>query len=175
MIRARKTRTQFIFLGAAHDARDGCGKTFPICLLGLELPATASRQAVKTGALIVLGNAPLGCDPTLLDKPVQRRVERAFFYRELLVGELLNPFRDSVTVHLAMHQRLQDQHVEGALKELGVRCPHQFDAVRVQRRVKHTTKRAAGASSIQACNARGLRQQRAGFIRHAALNNRVNI
>src|SRR5207247_9280858 len=43
--------------------------------------------------------------------------ERALFHAQDFIGALLDEFRDGIAVHGAACERLEDQHVQGALEE----------------------------------------------------------
>jgi hypothetical protein len=50
---------------------------------------------------------------------VQRGIERTLLDLERVVAELLQALDDAVTVHRAARKRLEHEHVERALQELG--------------------------------------------------------
>src|SRR5262249_48149953 len=68
--------------------------------------------------LIRLAHGPLGLQPAALLEAMQRRVERAGFDFEEVVGLRADRLADAMAVLRSPQQRPQDEHVEGALEEL---------------------------------------------------------
>src|SRR6059058_1382655 len=121
--RARTTRQPFISR-APHHAGDRSRETDPVRLLQFKLLPPLPGQAIETRALIVIRNAPFVFNPALQDKALQRRVKRAFLDCENVSRELLNALGYPVPVHLAVHQRLQNQHIESALQQFCICGAH---------------------------------------------------
>src|SRR5947199_4688763 len=71
----RRRRSHFMppSSGRTHHARDGGDEALPARALGGELLLPGRRQPVVPRALLVLGQPPLGRDPTLLPQAVERR------------------------------------------------------------------------------------------------------
>jgi len=59
---------------------------------------TGRREAVKLGAAVVLGRAPLGDDQPALLEAVQGGVQRSLFHLQRVVGALLDPARGAVAL-----------------------------------------------------------------------------
>src|SRR5262245_55344822 len=67
------------------------------------------------------GNAPFGDDVVIYRQPLQRGVERAFTDFQRVIGNLLNVLGDSVSVVCATAERLENQHLQSAGQEVGLR------------------------------------------------------
>jgi hypothetical protein len=67
----------------------------------------------------MLAGTPVGADPALPQHPLEGGIERALLDPEHVAGELIDPLADAPTVHRLEGQRLQDQQLEGAGKQIG--------------------------------------------------------
>ena len=68
----------------------------PVLGFALKLLAAGAGHAVEAGAAIVLGGAPLGCDPLQLFEPQQRWIEGALVELQRAVGDLQQALGDPV-------------------------------------------------------------------------------
>src|SRR4051812_7438945 len=91
----------------------------PVMNVGLPLLLSRLRNAVISGPPVILRGAP-GCgDPSSLLQPNQRRIDRSLVQQHSVPTHLLDPARDSVTVHPSHRsERLQHHQVERALQQL---------------------------------------------------------
>jgi hypothetical protein len=60
---------------------------------------------------------------------VQRRIERALLHSDDVARELLQPLRDAVAMQRPQRNDFQDEHVERALRQVGLRQGHQYLAL----------------------------------------------
>src|SRR5215475_138713 len=111
-------------LTGLHNLIDRRRQPLPIRGLFVELFAPGARQLVILRLAIVFGTAPFRRDPALVFQPVQRRIERALVDVQHARGRLLYPLRDAPAMHRLQRERLQNQHVERALQEIGLRFGH---------------------------------------------------
>src|SRR5262245_51265444 len=74
--------------GGAEHLEDGAGVFGPTLCLQAELSPSRRGELVVLGLAIVLGESPLGVEPAALLHAMERRVERALFDVELVVGRL---------------------------------------------------------------------------------------
>src|SRR6267143_6078712 len=82
-----------------------------------ELLPSSFGQAVVFRAAVVFGLSPKRGNPTFFFHAVQRGKERAWLNNKSAAGDLLNPARDSQSVHLAGDKRFQDQQVQSPLQK----------------------------------------------------------
>jgi hypothetical protein len=87
--------------GRPHYARDGAGELAVALGLASQLLAASGCQFIEAGAAIVGRNAPFPLDPTVQLQSLQRRIERAFFNAQNVVGQLLNKLSDGIAVQMA--------------------------------------------------------------------------
>ena len=66
---------------------------------------------------------PIRFQPAAVFQAIQRRVEGALANLKRVLGDLLQPLNDSVTVDGFERGDLQDEHVERALEEVGLFMP----------------------------------------------------
>ena len=57
-------------------------------------------------------------DPSALDQPVQRRIERALLHLQHIVGRLLDRLGDGVAVRGSEEQGAENEEIERALQQL---------------------------------------------------------
>jgi hypothetical protein len=74
-----------------------------------ELFAAGAGKSVKTGLPIVAGDTPLGGDPSLVFKPLERGIKRAVFHQENIFGLLLYRARDTLAVLRPKDQGAKNQ------------------------------------------------------------------
>ena len=92
--------------------------------LDLELFPAGARERVELRAARVLRLAPLGVEPARALQPLERGEERAGIDLEHAARDLLDAPRDAEAVHRLEAERLEDEHVERALDDIGVRLVH---------------------------------------------------
>ena len=92
-----------------------CASQSRVSRLSLARPVV--RERVVLGAPVVLGDAPLAADQTVALEAAQGREERPGVDLEHALADLLEADADAVAVHRLQRQRLQDQHVQGALHQ----------------------------------------------------------
>src|SRR4029077_15884164 len=85
--------------------------------LGLELTRTGSGERVKAGAAIVLRLTPRAFDPAAALKTIDGGVEGTLQEFEALAGDLLDAQQDAVAMQRTERDRLEDEHLECALRE----------------------------------------------------------
>src|SRR5664279_2210545 len=91
----------------------------PVFRLFAQLPLAGLGEPVIFGSPVVLRLPPSRREPAGLLHAVERREERAGLHVEGAFGDLPNAVRHPQPVHLAEHQRAEDEQVERALQELG--------------------------------------------------------
>lgn len=111
-----------------HHARDGGGDALPVGGFGLQLFLARAGQAVELCLPVRVGHSPVGGDPALQFKSVQCRIQRALVDLENIFRHLLDALSDGPAVLGAQRQRPQDQHVEGALQQIGA-CGSSHDGL----------------------------------------------
>ena len=72
----------------------------------------------------VLGLPPFGVEPSGALQPLQRRQQRAGIDLEDAARDLLDAPGDAEAVHRLETERLEDEHVERALDDVGIRFVH---------------------------------------------------
>lgn len=92
-----------------HDEVDRTGEAVPVRQFLFEPFATGAREPVELRLPPRLRFPPVGCNPALLFKPIERRVERSLLYLERLLRDLLNALRDGPPVLRLEGQGLEDQ------------------------------------------------------------------
>src|SRR5262245_2990088 len=116
----------FLFLSSRLLTQSGCAQnsshcfaqSLPVRSLGSELLATGLSQFVIFCAAIVLRSSPLGFDPTLLLHAIERRIERTLLDFQDLVGRLLNPLCNLVSVQRPARERSQNEHRQSPLQQV---------------------------------------------------------
>src|SRR5690242_14911350 len=90
-----------------------------------ELLTSARRDPVVLSLPVVLGETPARFHEAALLEAVQGGIERAFLDAQRIVGHVLQPPRDAVTVRRSPRNGLEDEHIKRALQELHpirIRC-----------------------------------------------------
>src|ERR1051325_2706598 len=103
-----------LFMSGPHHLGDGRRELAPLGGVGLELGAADLGERVDLDALPDLGRAPRRLDEALSLQPVERRIQRAFFYLKGVVGRVLEPAGDGVAMAGTPGQGLEDEEVECA-------------------------------------------------------------
>src|SRR3954470_18626475 len=99
---------------------DRGGQTIPAVRLLSEPAAAGSGEAVILGPAVVLRRDPLGFEQPLVLEPVERWIESSLLHEQRAIRDLLDSQQHAVSVQLAERDRLQDQQVEGAGKQVGL-------------------------------------------------------
>src|SRR6185312_776811 len=108
-------------LGEPHDAGH-CSRNLSITRRLLDQMLTAlGSELIETSAPIIGREAPLALDPAIQLKPLESRVKRAFFDAQQIVGQLLNQLRNRISMQMAPHQYLENEHVQRARQKVGLR------------------------------------------------------
>ena len=63
-------------------------------------------------------DAPLGLHQLCLEQPLQRRIERALFHLQQVVGSLLDVLHQRIAMRRLAAKRLEDHHLECAGKQI---------------------------------------------------------
>jgi len=104
-------------LPLGEDQPHGRGQAVPALFLDFELLLAGARQRVELGLAPGLGGAPFRAQPLLLLEPMQGRVERSLVDLDGVSRDLLDALGDGVAVGGPEGQDLQDEHVQGALRD----------------------------------------------------------
>src|SRR6266852_6390145 len=109
---------QLIGACRAENASDGFSNPLPTGMFRREVPPARGGQAVKFCAPVICGSSPFGFDPSFLQEPLERRVERAVLDLENVLRGLLDELGDAVAMHRPPAKRAQDEQVQGSLQEI---------------------------------------------------------
>ena len=90
-----------------------------------EALAAGGGELVEAGPAVVFGNTPLRPDQPLGLEPVERGVERTLLDAEDIGGDLVDAVRDPETVSRLVLEGAEDEHVEGAVDEIGFFLGHE--------------------------------------------------
>src|SRR4029079_7508430 len=96
----------------------------PVFRLDLELLPPRARQRIELGVPRVLCLAPLAVEPTCPLESLQRGEQRTGIHLEDAARNLLDPSRDPEAVERLQAQRLEDQHVQRPLDDVGILLLH---------------------------------------------------
>src|SRR5580700_4958422 len=113
----RKRRCMISTCLSGQHALDGARKAGPGGLVLLDQFAAVPGDFVVLGFAVVLGQSPFRRDGAIELQAVEGGVERAFLDGQHVVGEQMDGLSDSVAMHGAALEGVQDEQVEGALKE----------------------------------------------------------
>src|SRR5262249_2214498 len=108
---------EFLLCGLQYSC-DRPLQLLPTRQLLRQLLLASRRQPVILRALVVVRSLPLGRNPFLLFKAVQRRIQGAGVHLQDLARARADSHADAVAVLGSPLQRLQDQQVERALQKL---------------------------------------------------------
>src|SRR6185437_6306019 len=86
--------------------------------------AAAAGEGVVLRAAVVLGGAPFAFDEAIAIEAAKGREQRAGVHAEDAAADLLDAEGDAVAMERLEGERLEDQHVECALDEIGCRIGH---------------------------------------------------
>src|ERR1017187_953739 len=114
----RKNMAGLLFRGLENQ-RHGGGEPVPIRRFGLELLASQTRQRIEFCFAAGFGFAPLGLQPSALFEAVEGGIERPLLHLQDVARDLLDALRDAVPMRRFERHDFQDQHVEGALQQVG--------------------------------------------------------
>jgi len=84
---------------------------------GAQLLPAGSADRIEARAPVGVRDSPLGFDESCALEPVEGLVERGVFDGEVAVAALVNDLGDAVAVERFRAERLEDQHVDGALQQ----------------------------------------------------------
>src|ERR1035437_1329119 len=96
--------------------------------LAFELPPTLPGKAVELGAAIVVGLSPLGVEHAVALEPLKRQEQRSGIDPKDTARMLLDAARNAEAVHRLQAQCLEDEHVQGALDDIGRYVGHVHSA-----------------------------------------------
>jgi len=99
---------------------DGLRESIPVRLFGGELFASDGGEFVELGLAAVVGGSPFGVEPAAFFEAMEGWIERALLDLEDLLGDLANAVGDAIAMDRAEGDDLEDEHVEGALEEVGL-------------------------------------------------------
>src|ERR1039458_3616251 len=87
--------------------------------LAFELPTTPPGEAVEPGAAIVVRLSPLGVEHAFALEPLKRQEQRSGIDPKDTARMLLDAARNPEAMHRLQAQRLEDEHVQRALDDIG--------------------------------------------------------
>src|SRR5207245_3539397 len=90
----------------------------PFAGLNRQLPPPLRRQPVELRSPVVLRDSRFDRNPSSLDQPVQRRIQRSLLDLQHIVGVELDCLCNGVPVRRPQQQRTQNQQVQGPLQQL---------------------------------------------------------
>ena len=94
---------------------------FQLAMSSFSRRRPARGEAVKLGAPVVVGYAPLGVEQPLLLESEERRVERALLDEQGAARHLLNAEQHAVPVQRPQRGGLQDEDVERSGQQVRAR------------------------------------------------------
>jgi hypothetical protein len=103
--------------GGAH----GGDKAIPAGLFFAEALSAGGCEFVILCAAVVIGGAPAGFEQALADEAEEGGIKGALFNEERAARDLLDAKENAVAVEGAERDGLEDQQVESAGKEIGLR------------------------------------------------------
>jgi len=84
----------------------------------LQVLRTLYRQFVNPNAAVCGGDAPFGFYQIFLEKPLESRIQRTFFYLEEIVRVSFDVLDERVAVQRLPLQSSENHHLQGAGKEV---------------------------------------------------------
>src|SRR5687767_7529114 len=103
---------------------DGRGTARPVLALHFELSPAGARERIELRAARVLRLTPLGVEESAALEPLERGEQRSGIDLEHPARDLLDAPRNPESMHRLETERLEDEHVEGALNDVGRRLVH---------------------------------------------------
>src|SRR2546422_261863 len=105
-------------------ARDGQRDLIPVRGFFVQLSPSGTGEGVVLGPSVVLGGLPFGREPARLLQAMEGGEEGARLHGEGAARDLLDAARDAEPVEGAGRQGLQDEEIEGTLKQCSARARH---------------------------------------------------
>src|SRR4029077_14554575 len=95
-----------------ENLSDGLREALPVLFFVGKLFSAVDGQPIVASAAVVLGDAPLRADPTVLFHAVESRVERAFLDTQDVLGNHLDMESNAVAMLGAAGKGLEDEQGE---------------------------------------------------------------
>ena len=99
---------------------DACKHPFKTRQFLFEVAEAGLGQAVNACGASLGGGSCLRLEPSFLEHALKGGVEGAFLDLQQLVGNLLDVLDESIAVHGAEPEGLEDHHLQGAGKEVAM-------------------------------------------------------
>src|ERR1044072_3357708 len=112
------------FLCGLSDFGDGEHQSIPARFFCLQLFSSGACELVELRFAAGFVYVPARRDPTFLLDAIEGGIQRSMFDIQHFVGELAEALDDPVTVQLAQRERLENQHVECSLQQIGLIFRH---------------------------------------------------
>lgn len=119
---AEPTNHKQSLLGGAQGSRHGKGYSFPSSRLGVQLLLAGFGQRIGFRAPVGFRFAPERGEPAGLFHAVQRGEQGSGFHVESSARDLRYSARYTRTVQFLKSKRLQDEQIESALQQIGLRA-----------------------------------------------------
>src|SRR5687768_4720321 len=107
-----------------QKSSDGADATRPVFGFDIESLPPRTRERVVPCSARACGLAPFGIEQAGALEALERGEERSRIDLEHAAGDLLDATRDPEAVHGLEAQRLEDEHVERAGDDVGLRFGH---------------------------------------------------
>src|SRR6267378_3236457 len=101
----------------SQNPRDRSRQLVPFAGLHRQLPPSFGRQPVELCSPIVLRHALFRRNPSALDQPVQRRIQRSLLDLQHIIRIELNSLGNGMPMRRPQSQRPQNQQVERSLQQ----------------------------------------------------------
>jgi hypothetical protein len=101
-----------------ENLRDRPRQFVPFASFNRQLTHACGCQCVKLRPAIVFRGSRFDRDPSPLDQPVQRWIQRSLLHLKHLVRPEVDCLGDGVTVHGAETKGAENQQIQGALKQI---------------------------------------------------------